>query len=128
MTHDAPSAAPTPTGAETLNRRKVYVTGAAPRCGSRSSRSPVAHAGARAAPNAPVRLYDTSGPGSDPDVGLRPCARMDRGPGRRRASTRAAPPHAATTAGPPCAATRRHPTRSPAAPASTPARPAGARR
>jgi phosphomethylpyrimidine synthase len=47
----------------TMNRRKVYVEG------PRGVRVPFAEV-ALAPPNEPVRLYDTSGPGSDPTQGL----------------------------------------------------------
>ncbi|HXQ89916.1 MAG TPA: phosphomethylpyrimidine synthase ThiC, partial [Acidimicrobiales bacterium] len=62
-------------GADTgaFNRRKVYVTGAT--LGVRVPFVEVALAptpGPEPVPNAPVLLYDTSGPGSDPRQGLAP--------------------------------------------------------
>ena len=51
-----------------------------------------------------IRLYDTSGPGSDPAAGLPPLRRgLDPRPGRRRGVRRPAPHCHATTAGPPAA-------------------------
>jgi phosphomethylpyrimidine synthase len=49
----------------TTDRRKIYLDG------PRGVRVPFAEV-ALAAPNEPVRLYDTSGPGSDPSAGLPP--------------------------------------------------------
>ena len=46
-------------------RRKVYVEGSRP-----DLRVPFAEIGLTG-DNPPVRLYDTSGPGSDPEVGLK---------------------------------------------------------
>ena len=63
-----------PMGSVTI-RRKVYVDG------PRGVRVPFAEV-ALAPPNAPVRLYDTSGPGSDPAVGL-PALRRPWVVGRR---------------------------------------------
>jgi phosphomethylpyrimidine synthase len=57
----------------TYNRRKIYVEGATPEV-----RVPFVEVslsvppGSSAVPGAPVLLYDTSGPGSHPDVGLAP--------------------------------------------------------
>src|SRR5918994_4845967 len=48
------------------NRRKAYLTGSRP-----TLRSPFTE-GAPTPPREPVRLYDTSGPGSDPHLGLPP--------------------------------------------------------
>ena len=48
------------------NRRKAYVTGSRP-----DVRVPFTEVGLTA-PHEPVRLYDTSGPGSDPHLGLPP--------------------------------------------------------
>src|SRR5579883_1482954 len=60
-------------GAPAVGRRKVYVEGSTP--GVRvpfSEVVPVQAGGTEGQAEAPVRLYDTSGPGSDPEVGLPP--------------------------------------------------------
>ena len=91
----APSAA-------NLRRTKVYVEGPGglrvpfvevPLGPSPGAEGPV--------PNPPVRLYDTSGPGSTPTDGLPPASRaVDQRPGRRR-DVRGATVAVGTTAGPP---------------------------
>src|SRR5213593_2356444 len=53
----------------TVTRRKIYVEGSRP-----DVRVPFAEV-ALEPPNEPVRLYDTSGPGADPGVGLPPLRR-----------------------------------------------------
>ncbi len=70
---DSPGDSDRPGDPETFNRRKVYVEGTT--AGVRVpfvevSLSPTP--GREAVPNAPVHLYDTSGPGSDPRGGLSP--------------------------------------------------------
>ncbi len=49
------------------SRRKVYVDG------SRAARVPISEVVLQ--DDSAIRLYDTSGPGSDPDVGLAPLRR-----------------------------------------------------
>ena len=97
-------------------------------CGCRSSRCRLSDSPGRdgATPNAPVRLYDTSGPGSVPTVGLPSLRRaVDHGAGRcrrvrgppgqpaRRRSGRGAPrrrrPGRLPARRPPTAALDRHP-------------------
>ena len=59
----------------TFNRRKVYVEGATPGVQVPFVEVALSPTPGQAAPNAPVLLYDTSGPGSDPRRGLAPLRR-----------------------------------------------------
>src|ERR1700681_4483459 len=57
----------------TFNRRKVYVEGSPPEVRVPFVEVSLAPSpGAPETPNEPVLLYDTSGPGSDPEIGLPP--------------------------------------------------------
>jgi phosphomethylpyrimidine synthase len=65
---------PTPAAPVTPARRKVYVTGSRPDIRVPFTEVVLSDSPARDGrePNDPVRLYDTSGPGSEPTVGLAP--------------------------------------------------------
>jgi phosphomethylpyrimidine synthase len=59
----------------TFNRRKVYVEGATPEVQVPFVEVALSPTPGQAVPNAPILLYDTSGPGSDPRRGLAPLRR-----------------------------------------------------
>ena len=89
---ESPVETQSPADPETFNRRKVYVEGAT--AGVRVpfvevSLSPTP--GRETVRNAPVHLYDTSGPGSDPLAAWRRCACPGSRGGGTSSSTRAGP-------------------------------------